>query len=138
MKKSGIYLASSQRILVLDEDENNRFGLRLFLHDATKSPEVIETQNALDAMQAMENNGSFDVVFISSNTIGSSVSLYFLWLLRKLDKKPLIYLTARCADANTYLNHFIGAEGVLILDDPMDTIRHKIRQIIRQAKRNSR
>lgn len=136
IQKSGIYLASSQRILILDSDENNRLGLRLFLRDAAKSPELIEVQNMLDAMQVMRRNSTFDVIFLSSNTIGSSVSLYFLWLLRKMDNKPKVYLIAKNTDANSYLNHFIDAEGILMLDDPADKIRQKLHHIIRQAKRN--
>lgn len=130
-----MYLTSSQRILILDNNENNRLGLRLFLRNITKSPELVEVHNALNAMQAIRNSGNFDVIFIASNTIESSVSLYFLWLLRKLDKKPVIYLVAKHADANTYLNHFIDAEGVLMLDGPANTIHQQLRQIIRRAKK---
>ncbi len=136
IQTSGLYLASSQRILILDDNENNRLGLRLFLRNITKSPELIETQHALAAVETLKTSQPFDILFISPHMIESSVSLYLLWLLRRLDHPPMIYLIAKNEEANSYLNHFIGAEGIIMLDDPPDAIKQKLRRIIRPLNRN--
>ena len=128
-----MHIDDNRKILIMDENENTRLGLRLLLHEVTEASRLIEIDNAYTALRHIQEGEPFGLIFTSYEFFAGVAAMKFLWAIRAWQHPPHLYLITNTYGNNKSAESFLAAKGSIVLSSSPQAIKNHLTEIIQQA-----
>lgn len=127
-------LVNSMKIVIVEDDETIRVGLKYYLKQ--EEFDVLEASTGLDALNIIKENNDIDLVLLDLN-LPDYNGFEIFEKIKKVKDIPLIFLTANDLELSVVKGLDMGADDYITKPFKARELISRIKNVLRRVNKNS-